>query len=557
MSKDLHQVPSSIPLCFLILCFVVVAGCSRRAVPRSPVKIHYRVSSALAPEAKQILRRQINASPRTLDPALINGIPASQVCRSLFIGLTTQDEQGKVIPGVALSWSVKDGGRVYLFRLRHDARWSNGRKVTAADFVYAWRREVSPKTGAPFAQSLDPILNAQSIINGKLPPTKLGVRALGRYRLQVRLNAPKPYFIAMLATWFMSPVYPPSVTRWGSQWTRPPHLVSDGAFYLTRWVVNGHLSLSKNPYYWNAGRVRLRKVIFYPISNSASATSQFLAGNLDWTDEFPAVDYRWLKKRLGRQVHVAPYFGNAYLEMLIHQPPFNNRDLRLAMSMALDRRVLVKDMMRGLALPAWTLLPPYPGYRRPLPTWARWSRAERLARARALYHDAGYSREYPLRVKLTYPTGGPAQRHFMEALATMWRQNLGAHVTLWNEQWKVFLQNIEYKHAKLFWSAWIGPFRAPFAFMQLFEKGFAMNYANFDDPAYQTLLSAAANAQTRKQRFSFYERAEKVLDYEMPYIPMYFYTSTHLVKPYVGGWMPNLTDHHPSRYMYILSHHPK
>lgn len=557
LSGIVLPVPKSVSLLLLIFCFGTVSGCVRHTVAKPEGKIHYRVSSTLAPASKQILRRQINASPGSLDPALIDGIPGSQVCRSLFIGLTTQNEEGKVVPGVASSWTVKDTGRLYLFHLRHDARWSNGRKVTAADFVYAWRREVNPQTGAPFAESLNPIVNAKGIIAGRLSPATLGVRSIGRYTLEVKLNAPTPYFSAMLATWFMSPLYPPSIKHWGDEWTRPPHLVSDGAFFLKSWLVNGHLTLLKNPYYWDARRVQLRKVIFYPISNSASATSQYLAGNLDWTDKFPAADYRWLKRRLAGQVYVAPSFGNAYLEMLIHQPPFNNRDLRIAMSMALDRKVLVKDIMHGLALPAWTLLPPLPGYIQPIPSWARWSRAKRLTKARMLYHAAGYSRIHPLRVRLTYPNGGPDQRHFMEALATMWRQNLGAHVTLWNEQWKVFLQNIQYRHAKLFWSAWIGPFRAPFAFMQLFQAGFAMNYSKFDDSKYQELMAAAAHAANRKERLRIYEQAGRLLEHEMPYIPMYFYTSTHLVKPYVGGWQTNLTDHHPSRYMYILSHQAK
>jgi len=516
----------------------------------------FTVSDRPAPAAEQILRRQISDSPRTLDPSLSEGVPSQNVLEDLFEGLTTITEDGRVTPGVAKSWNISNGGKTYLFHLRPDARWSNGAPVTAADFVYAWRREVNPNTGTEYAEALDPIVHARGIVSGKMPPDRLGVRALGPHTLQVELNYPTPYFLALLSNTYLYPLYPPAIKKWGGAWTLPEHMVSNGAFYLKQWVINGHLTLAKNPYYWDAKTVRLRQVIVYSISDPASALSQYLAGGLDWlnTPAFPTSDTSWVRRRLGKQVVVVPYYGNAYLGMLVHEPPFNNRDLRLAMSMALDRRVLTKDVMRGLAVPAYTLVPPLPGYRQPVPAWARWSRARRLAAARRLYHLAGYSTSHPLRVKLVYPTGGPSQRQFMEALAIMWKQNLGADVTLWNEQWKVFLQNIQYKHAKLFWSAWIGDYPDPFTFMQLFQKGFAMNYGDYDNPAYQRLVAAAQREPDNAKRYRLFTQAGRVLDATMPYIPMYFYVSTHLVKPYVGGWKSNIMDRHLSRYMYILAH---
>lgn len=517
------------------------------------------VSTKRAPPSQQILTRQINSSPRTLDPSLSEGVPSQTVLEDLFQGLTTINKKGQVIPGVAKSWKVTNDGKTYTFKLRHDAKWSNGQLVTANNFVYAWRREVNPQTGAEYAQALDPIVNASAIANGKLPPRKLGVQALSPFTLKVELNAPTPYFLSLLTNTYLYPLYAPTIKRWGDAWTRPSHLVSNGPFYLKQWVINGHIDLKKNPYFWDAKSVILRKVVFYPISDPGAKLSRYLSGDVDWTTTpaFPPAETTWVEKNLGKQVVLAPYYGNAYLGMLVHKPPFNNRDLRLAMSMAIDRHILAKDVLRGQAVPAYTLVPPLPNYNQPVPSWANWPRSKRLAEAKLLYHEAGYSRSHPLRVHLVYPTGGPAQRHFMDALATMWKQNLGADVSIWNEQWKVFLQNIQYDHAKLYWSAWIGDYPDPYTFMQLFQADYAMNYGHYSYPKYQNLIAKAQAEANNKKRYRIFETAGRILNKTMPYIPMYFYVSSHLIKPYVAGWRTTIMDRHLSRYMYILAHHSR
>jgi ABC-type oligopeptide transport system, periplasmic component len=463
---------------------------------------------------------------------------------------------GRIAPGVARSWDISNDGRTYVFHLRDDARWSNGEPVTAQDFVYAWRREVDPATAAQYAEQLSFIHNAGPIIDGKLPTDQLGVQALDAHTLKVELDTPTPYFLPLLAMAYMYPLYPPAIQRWGGAWTQPGHMVSDGAFMLHRWIINGHLTLLRNPHYWDVAAVELREVRIYPISDASAVLSRYLADNLDFaaSPAFPASDADWLRKRLGKQVVIAPYYGNAYLGLRVTQPPFDNRDLRLALSMALDRHILADKIGRGLDKPAWSLMPPLPGYTQNVPDWAHWPRARRLAEARRLYGAAGYSKAHPLKVDLWYPTAGVGARQFMEAVATMWRENLGAKIGLRAEQFKVLLQDLQYGKGKLFWSAWIGDYPDPYTFMQLFRTGFAMNYGKFDDPQYDDLLQQASMQQDLGQRYALFHQAEGILNREMPYIPLYFYTSQNLVKPWVQGWQPNLFDYHPSRWISILAH---
>ncbi len=535
---------------------LLLAAC---ASPRDQLrqKVHgYRVSSQPAPAAQQVFRRRIEASPRTLDPSLATGVPSFNVVEDLFEGLTTVGPGGRMRPGVASSWTVSSDGRSYVFHLRPDARWSNGKPVTAGDFVYAWRREVDPATAAQYAQSLAPIVNAPAIIDGKKAPDTLGVYAPDAHTLKVELSRRTPYFLVMLHNVYFMPLYAPAIKRWGDGWTRPGHLVSDGAFMLTQWVINGHLTLTKNPYYWDAAHVHLREEIDYPIGTRSSALSRYLADDLDFVGgpAFPASDADWLRRTLGNQVRVTPYYGCAFFGMLVHKPPFNNRGLRLALTMVLNRKVLDDKLARGLDLPAYSLFPPLPGYTQQVPGWAHWPMKKRLAVARRLYHQAGYSRSHPLRVKLLYPTEGVQARNYIQAVVTMWRQALGADIIPWNEQWKVMLQDIQYKNADLYWSAWIGDYPAPYTFAQQFVKGFAMNYGDYDNPAYQRAVEAAVAEPDKARRYALYGKAEDILNADAPFIPLYFYKSAELVKPYVAGYEPNVQALHLARYIWIRKH---
>ncbi len=516
----------------------------------------YAVSSRPAPQSQQVLRRRVAMTPRTLDPSLATDTPAINVLEDLFEGLVTLSARGRIVPGVAKSWRITDHGMRYVFHLRSNARWSNGKPVTAGDFVYAWRREVNPDTAAEYAQSLARIVNAQAIVDGKKPPDTLGVTALDAHTLEVRLVHRTPYFLSMLFNTYYMPLYPPAVRKLGMAWTRPGHLVSNGAFYLTQWVINGHLTLKKNPYYWDAAHVRLREEIYYPISSASAALERYLAGDLDVvnTPAFPPSDAGWLRRTLGAQVRVAPMYGTAFLGMLLHEKPFDNRDLRLALTLTLNRRVLDDKLMQGMDEPAHSLFPPLPHFTRQSPAWAHWPMAKRLAVARRLYHAAGYSRAHPLRVKLLYMTEGVHTRDYMEALATMWHQALGADIVLWQEQWKVMLQDVEYKNAKLYWSAWLGDYPSPYTFAHQFVKGFAMNYGDYDNPAYQATVEAAVDEPNQARRYALYDKAEAILNRDAPLIPLYFYNSNLLVKPYVAGVESNVMNLHLARYIWIRAH---
>jgi oligopeptide transport system substrate-binding protein len=534
----------AIPFCLL--------GCGKQEQPSASARA-IQVTTELAPE--QILNRHLEADPRSLDPSLITDVVGQRVLDDLFEGLVTLDEAGHTVPGVATSWETSADGKTWTFQLRGNARWSNGQPVTAEDFVYAWRRQVDPVTGSEYAQALTPIENAMDAAAGKVPPSKLGVESAGPRTLVVHLHAPTPYLLALLTNAYLEPIFEPAVKQWGDAWTQPGHMVSNGPFLLSERVINGHITLDKNPYYWDASRVRLTRVVYNTVGDSDATTSQYLAGNLDFTNRFNTSETERLQRTLGDQVVLSTSYATAMFGYNLAKPPFQgNPKLRLALNMALDREILMKYVEHGVGIPAYNMLPPLQGFDPAVPDWAKLSPDARHALARKLYQEAGYSDSHPLETVITYASGGPGTRRFMEALSAMWQMNLGAKVQIYNEEWKVFLQARQLKQPTFYWDAWSGDFPDPFTFMQLFQTGFGMNDGSYSNPQFDALVDQASSINDGPARAALFHKAEAILNEEAPLMPVYFYVNPHLIKPYVKGWQANITDRNLSRYMYILAH---
>jgi oligopeptide transport system substrate-binding protein len=237
------------------------------------------------------------------------------------------------------------------------------------------------------------------------------------------------------------------------------------------------------------------------------------------------------------------------------KPPFaDNPKLRLALTMAIDREILETYVDHGVGVSAYHVMPPLDGYEPADPDWAHLSDDARHALARKLYREAGYSDSHPLETVLTYASGGPEVRRFMEALSAMWLMNLGAKVQIYNLEWKVFLQARQLRQPTLFWDAWSGDFPDPFTFMQLYQTGFGLNDTGYSNPQVDALIDRATNTNDNAARMEMFHKAEAILNEDAPVVPAYYYVSTHLIKPFVKGWKSNTMDRNLSQYMYILAH---
>jgi oligopeptide transport system substrate-binding protein len=545
----------------LLAAAALLAACGERQafepIIPSPLEANGRIErpdpARLA--SRQIMHRGNASNPEGLDPHKTEGVPSAHIQRDLFEGLTTEAPDGSIIPGAARSWAVSEDGLVYTFHLREDARWSNGDPVTAGDWVFSLRRSVDPATASKYSLILAPIRNAEDVIAGRKLPEALGVHAPDTHTLVIELKAPTPYFLGLLAHNAAYPVHPPSVIAHGDAYGRVGNLVSNGAYRAAEQVVGSHVKLEKNPYFHDADNVHIEQVYFYPIENLAAELARYRADQLDWTYEVPSAQLGWIKRNLGDELRVAPYFGIYYFGFNTTRPPLDDERVRRALSMTIERDIITERLLGIGGIASYGLVPPgVPDYRRQQPDWVALSQAERDAEARRLLAEAGYGPDNPLTVEIRYNTHEDHKRISL-AIAWMWRSKLGVRTTLLNEEFRVFLANRRQRLVtQVFRAGWIGDYLDPYTFLEINRSDSAQNDAGWVNEEYDALLARAAREPDAERRFRLLERAEALMLSETPHAPIYGYASKRLVKPWVRGWQPNPLDHHATRWMWIERH---
>ena len=504
--------------------------------------------------AEQVVFRGNGDEPQTLDPHRALGVPAAHILRDLFEGLTTEDSNGKVIPGAALRWNISRDARTYTFYLRRDLAWSNGEPLDAHDFVYSLQRAADPATASAGANALLPILNAREVLAGELPVEELGISLLDEYTMQITLTGPTPYFLSLLASPVAFPVNRANVEEYGDRFARPGNLVSNGAFVLAEWKPRVSIELRRNPYFREADQVLVDRVVYVHTEELAAEIKQFRLGELDWTHDVPNNQFRWLQKNYTDELQVSPWMGSYFLGYNLTQQPFiDNPALRLALILAIDRVIITDKVTQFGELPSFSLVPPgIDGYVPFAPHYADWSQEERNHEARRLFEQAGYSEERPLHVEIRYNTSDNNKKIAL-AVASMWKQVLGVTSTLVSEEFRVFLQNREQKViTEVFRAGWISDYNDPYSFLEMFRTGHPRNDYGYSNSSLDALLDEVGTERVRARRERLMFEAERVLMADSVIIPVYSYVTKRLVNPHLSGWQPNVMDHHLSRYMYKL-----
>ncbi|MEO7386603.1 MAG: peptide ABC transporter substrate-binding protein [Gammaproteobacteria bacterium] len=542
----------------LALLVVLLAACSRPG-EEAPVPVPQAVAvggaSGTELAARQILRAANGAEPETLDPHRATGVTASNILRDVFEGLVTEAADGSLIPGAAESWTVSDDGRTYNFTLRANGRWSNGDPVTAEDFASGLRRSADPKTLSEYSAILYPIDNADAVVNGRLPPDKLGVRAIDDRTLEIRLHSATPYFVGLLTHSSTYAVHRPSLQKFGSKFARAGNLVGNGAFRLDAWVVQSHILLTRNPYYWDNVHTTLNEVWYFPVESAEAELNRYRAGEFDLTYTLPNRQIPWLRKNLARELRIAPYLGSYVYGFNTSRPPFkDNIPLRKALAMALDRDVIVTKVGGAGEIAAYGWVPPVTGYQGQSPAWAAWTQEQRNVEARRQYALAGYSSEKPLRLELFYNTESN-HRRLAVAMAAMWRDVLGVETEILSQEWQVFLQTRRARiDTQLFRFGWVGDYDDPFTFAEILQTTHGMNDMAYSNPRYDALVERASREGDAAARMAMLEEAERIMLDDMPVLPIYFYVTKRVIKPWVAGYEDNILDHHNSRFVRILRH---
>lgn len=503
--------------------------------------------------ATTVLQRGNGAEPETLDFHQSSGVPEANIERDLFEGLLTDSADGKPEAGVAETWDISSDGKTYTFHLRRDAQWSDGSPLTADDFVYAWRRALAPSTASQYAFILWSMVGAEDFSKGKnTDPTSIGVKASDAHTLVVTLKAPTPYFLGLLTHHMAYPLPQKAVEKFGKDWTKPANIISNGAYLLKDWQPQAQITLVKNPHYRRFNDINVDSVVYIPTEDKATELKRFRAGELDITDDIPNDQTAWVKENLPNALHNSPYIGTYYYAFNLKDSVFkDNVKLRRALSLAIDRDILTEKLTQSGEQPAFGWLPAVDNYTQQTMPEKSLDKTARLALAKQLYAESGYSADKPLTLELLYNTSDNHKKLAI-AVAAMWKQTLGVQTNLRNEEWKVYLNSRKQKQFQVVRSGWIGDYNDAYSFLSLFKSDVGeMNTAAYQNPNYDKLIHAAENEADATKRREDLQQAEQVLLTDMPIIPIYHYTTQHLVNPKISGWVDNVMDIHPTQYLNI------
>ena len=506
------------------------------------------------PSASQVLRWNVGTDFETLDPAKSTGIPEATVIYLLYEGLTQRDPQGRLVPGMAERWDVSKDGLTWTFYLRA-AKWSNGQLVSAGDFEFAWKRALDPALAADYAYQLYYLKNGKAYNTGRIKDvSQVGVIAKDARTLVVTLESPTPFFGDLLSFHTLMPV-PKTVVTGTPAWAgKPETFVGNGPFVMKEWTRQNRVVLERNPNYWDAKNIKLQRIEFSMIEAESTALVQYEAGQLDGSSNVPVADIPRLLKT--GDFKAMPYIGTYYYLFNTTRKPLDDARVRRALAFAVNRTLITARITRAGEKPANAFVPSGivvngTDFRQAggplMPVYDP-------ALAKKLLAEAGYpnGEGFPT-LTILYNT---SQRHktIAEAIQEMWRQNLGVKVNLTNQEWKVYLQTRSQHNFDIARAGWIGDYRDPKTFLDMFITGSSFNEGLWSNKEYDRLIDTTTKTADQAVRMKAFHEAEKIFVQDMPLAPIYFYVQPILYKTYVKGLATDPTGPPLLRNVWIEGH---
>ncbi|MBF7082433.1 peptide ABC transporter substrate-binding protein [Desulfallas sp. Bu1-1] len=492
----------------------------------------------------KFIRHNHGEEPESIDPALNTTVNGGTIIIACFEGLTSLNEKDEPVPGVAESWDISPDKTKYTFHLRKDAKWSDGKPVTAGDFAYAWKRALNPDTAAEYCYQLFYIKNAPEFNEGKAKAEDLGIKVVDDYTLEVELSAPTPYFLNLTAFPTLFPVRQDIIEQYGDQWTlKPETYIGNGPFKMTEWQSKDHMKFVKNENYWDKDRVKIDGIIETFIAEASTMLAGYEAGELDIIDDVPLNEIDNLKKT--GEFHMFKQLGTYYYCFNVTKPPFDNPKVRKAFALAIDREDITTKVRKS-GIPATAFVAPG------VPDTAAGKDFREVGgaffpvkaqpeEARRLLAEAGYPDGKGLPdVTLIY-NNSEEHQIIAEAILEMWKKNLGIeNVTVQNQEWAVFIntrQNGDFQIAR---HGWIGDYNDAMTFLDLFTTGNGNNDAHWSNKQYDELIKQARLSTDEKERMRTLHQAEKMIMEDAIMIPILHYTENCMIKPYVKGLVKSM-----------------
>lgn len=520
-----------------------------RAAGRALLLVLMVVGSTAGLAAERVLRRSSTGEPQTLDPQLWLYGQDGNLAQDMFQGLTTVDAAARTIPGAAASWTISSDGLRYAFRLRDGLRWSDGRALDSADFLYSLRRQFDPLTASPSAALLYVIRNARAVNTGNAPVESIGVTGPDARTIVIELEHPAPYLTELLVHRAF-PVPRHVVERHGRAWTKPENFVSNGPFKLGEWKPGQHVRLVRNPRFHDAANVQLDAILHIPIEDPRTALLRYRAGDLEIAVSLPSDMLDVLRRDFGPQLRLTRQIGLEYLAFNTQRRPFNDVRVRRALSMLVDREILTARILRAGEPAAYCLVPSgvrdYP--RGGCADFQSLGTAQRVTEARRLLEAAGFSAARPLRIRFRHPNSD-THRRIALAISAMWQAS-GVRTELISADLKAHQTSILLGDFDVARGAWYAEDTAAVSFLRLLDsRAGSMNLSRFSDPQFDALLDRSDRLVDPKVRAEALRAAEARAMALQPLAPLYVYVSRRLVSPRVEGWEDNPRGVHVNRWL--------
>lgn len=482
------------------------------------------------------------AGPTNLDPAFGNSTNDSEVMRAIFEPLVILDpETLSPRPGVATHWEVSADGLTYTFHLRKNARFSNGDPVTAHDFIFTFKRFLSPHLGSPLAWFFYEPKNATEYNQGKITDfNEVGIKAIDDYILQFNLTYPNPFFVHLMSSDFFAPLHQKTLEKFhatdsmNGEWLRPENIVGNGPFILKELRTNDYVEVEKNPYYWDFETIKLNKIRFLAMPDHTGQERAFRAGQLHIMDTLPSNLALLYRKRKDPNLR-SRYINGVYAYIFNTRiPPLNDVRVRKALSLAIERPKIANDIFKDGRKPAYNITSDVIKDFHPISFLH-----ENIKEAQELLAQAGFpnGKDFP-ELELVFNTDDTHLR-VAQAVQAMWKKNLNINITLVNTEWKVLIDKMHTRDFQIMRMSWVNEFMDPLTMLMSLQKDSPDLPTGWDNPKYDALMNKAKQTADLPTRLKYLEEAEAILIEELPLMPISFLIDNFLISPDVKGWHAN------------------
>jgi oligopeptide transport system substrate-binding protein len=503
--------------------------------------------------ADDVLDRGIGSEWSSLDPQVNFDAAAGWIQLDAYEGLITFARDGSIIPGAAERWDVSADGKTYTFHLRDGLKWSNGDPLVAQDFVNGALRTLNPDTASEkgyYFYSVLHIKGAKDLAEGtSKDPTTLGIMAPDERTVVVEMIDPAPHILDIMGGFAMAPLHKPSFDQYGAGvFVDPAHVVSNGAYVIKEVVPQSHVLLEANPNYWDAANVKIKQVKYHVTEDVATELKRYQAGEIDITYDIPLNQIETLKAEIPDEVKISPSTEVVYYSFNLTHEGLKNKDLRRALSLAIDRDTLEGKIVKGEAIPVLGYAGKFdPTYPSPEIAEASMSQADREALAKELYAAAGFGPDNPLKVNIVSTVSEDSTRR-AQGVALMWKKVLGVEATVEPQERKAWLDTFYAGTWDVFSDDLVGDFAGAETFLAYMRPSADAGY-NWKSDAFEAAMDKAALLPDKPSRNAALAEAERILLDDYIFAPLAIVPTRHLVKPSVKGWEASVAGYNNSQFL--------